>query len=112
MIEGKSQTQTETRDDHSTRTNSPSANANNIGVPPNLFWANTLISSLALVVAIVAVASAWWEAKEVKQLQVQLMYVNALMVRGGLVRPGDVVFGPEANLEYKGDYKFVPKKEK
>lgn len=41
-------------------------------------------------------------AREYKQIQVQLMYTNALMIREGMVHPGDLVFGPEGNLEYDG----------
>jgi hypothetical protein len=72
------------------------------GVPPQLFWANTLVSGIAIVVACVAAASAWWNAKEAKQVQVQLMYTNAILLREGLVRSGDMVYGPEGNLEYNG----------
>jgi len=64
---------------------SSAANASVSGVPPNLFWANTLISGCAIVIASVAAAAAWWNAKEAKQVQVQLMYSNAILLRAGLV---------------------------
>jgi len=46
--------------------------------------------------------------RELKQVQIQLMYTNALMIREGLVKPGDMVYGPEGNLEYNGK-SFKPK---
>lgn len=61
----------------------------------------SILSGLALAFALVAVSAAWWSAKEYKQVQVQLMYANAIMLREGLVQPGDMVYGPEGNLEYK-----------
>ena len=60
-----------------------------------------VLSAMALSFALFASASAWWSAKEFKQVQVQLMYSNAIMLREGLVKPGDMVYGPEGNLEYK-----------
>ena len=101
-------TTTQTRTDER-RHYSPSAQANSYGVPPNLFWANTLICGIALVVAIVASFIALQSIKEMKQIQVQLMYTNALLIREGLVRPGDMVFGPEGNLEYDGKKFKLPK---
>lgn len=89
---------------------SSAANASVTGVPPNLFWANTLVSGCAIVIAIVAACAAWWNAKEAKQVQVQLMYTNAILLREGLVRSGDMVYGPEGNLEYNG--RAVRQKEK
>lgn len=97
----------------SQRRYSPSAQANNYGVPPNLFWANTLIAGMALVGSIVVGFIAVQEIRERKQIEVQLMYTNALLIREGLVRPGDMVFGPEGNLEFDGrKFKPKPKQEK
>lgn len=87
------------------------ASANNYGVPANLFWANTLIVSVAFAMSMVSAVIAMKEIAERKQIEVQLMYTNALMIREGMVRPGDMVFGPEGNLEFDGT-KFKPKKEK
>jgi len=60
-----------------------------------------MFSAVSMVIAIGAGMCAWWASKEFKQVQVQLMYTNAIMLREGLVQPGDMVYGPEGNLEYK-----------
>lgn len=39
--------------------------------------------------------------RETKQLQIQVMDQNALLIREGLKQSGDTVYGPAANLEYK-----------
>ncbi len=39
--------------------------------------------------------------REAKQLQIQVMDQNALNIRNGWVHPGDEVYGPAGNLEYK-----------
>lgn len=54
-----------------------------------------------LITALFAGSVAWWGAREMRQVQIQLMYANAIMLREGLVQPGDMVYGPEGNLEYK-----------
>lgn len=69
-----------------------------------------VLSALALAFSLFAAASAWWSAKEAKQVQVQLMYQNAIMLREGMIHSGDMVYGPEGNLEYSG--KAVKPKEK
>ncbi len=85
------------------------------GVPS---WANAVLAGAALAVAIASCLFSWWfaargieaeqqRAKEYKQIQVQLMYSNAILLREGLARPGDMVFGPEGNLEYGGGFKFT-----
>lgn len=55
----------------------------------------------ALITAIFAGSIAWWEGREMRQVQIQLMYANAIMLREGLVQSGDMVYGPEGNLVYK-----------
>ena len=52
----------------------------------------------ALITAIFSGSIAWWEAREMRQVQIQLMYANAIMLREGLVQSGDMVYGPEGNL--------------
>jgi type IV secretory pathway TraG/TraD family ATPase VirD4 len=69
------------------------------------------LSSAAWVTSQTAAIAAERNVREAKQVEVQLMYTNALMIREGLVRPGDMVFGPEGNLEYDG-HKFIKPKEK
>lgn len=60
-----------------------------------------IFSVAALCVALFAGAIAFWEGREMRQVQIQLMYANAIMLREGLVQPGDMMYGPEGNLEYK-----------
>lgn len=60
-----------------------------------------LISGAAIVIAVIGGIVAWENSKEAKQVQIQLMYANAIMLREGLVQPGDMVYGPEGNLEYR-----------
>lgn len=80
---------------------SPVASASVSGVPPNLFWVNTLLTGCAIVLAVVASGTSWWLAKEVKQLQIQVMDQNALALRNGWRQPTDEVYGPAGNLEYR-----------
>ena len=61
----------------------------------------SLLSGVAVALAIGAMMRAEWAAREFKQVQIQLMYANAIMLREGLVQPGDQVYGPEGNLEYR-----------
>jgi hypothetical protein len=113
--------------------NGNSNNRNEIdlgGVPA---WANAVLASAAITLSVVAILFVWWtndraaadaerrkneivaaelaRAKEYKQIQVQLMYSNAILLREGLAKPGDMVFGPEGNLEYLGGFKFSKEKE-
>jgi hypothetical protein len=60
-----------------------------------------VFSSVAIVLSMVTTYVTVWQIHEAKQVQVQLMYFNAIALREGLVQPGDMVFGPEGNLEYK-----------
>ena len=66
-------------------------------------------SGVAFALSIASGMVAWWNIKEAKQVQVQLMYTNALMIREGMVKPGDMVFGPEGNMEYDGSRFHKPK---
>jgi hypothetical protein len=60
-----------------------------------------ILSGVAVTASIVAGIVAWENSKEAKQVQIQLMYANAIFLREGLVQPGDIVYGPEGNLEYR-----------
>ena len=60
-----------------------------------------IFSVTALCVALFSGTIAWWEGRQMQQVQIQLMYMNAIALREGLVQPGDMVYGPEGNLEYK-----------
>ncbi len=61
----------------------------------------SILSGLAVALSAVAFNGHLRSIKESKQVQVQLMYANAIMLREGLVQPGDMVYGPEGNLEYR-----------
>jgi hypothetical protein len=69
-------------------------------------FVSCFLSAAAWVASQNATAAADREAREAKQVEIQLMYTNAIMIRDGSVRPGDMVFGPEGNLEYDG-HKFI-----
>lgn len=102
--------------DHTDRSQSvhgPGAVVNHVESSKLLPWLMVLciLSALAFAFSLFASASAWWQAKEAKQVQVQLMYTNAILLREGLVRQGDMVYGPEGNLEYDGKW-VRPEKEK
>lgn len=60
-----------------------------------------IFSCISIPLCGVAIYVALWSVKEYKQVQVQLMYTNAIMLREGMVQSGDMVYGPEGNLEYK-----------
>lgn len=73
-----------------------------------LEFSERAIAVIALVFGCVGFVTALWaiheadrSEREFKQVQVQLMYSNAIMLREGLVQPGDMVYGPEGNLEYR-----------
>jgi hypothetical protein len=61
----------------------------------------SIFGSIALVIAFVSLYATSMLIREAKQVQIQLMYANAIMLREGLVQSGDMVYGPEGNLEYK-----------
>jgi len=60
-----------------------------------------VFSSIAIVLCLVVTYAVTLLGREAKQVQIQLMYANAIMLREGLVQSGDMVYGPEGNLEYK-----------
>jgi hypothetical protein len=84
-----------------------SSNHNNINNDASRPW-HIAVSVTALVMAVVSMGGLWWTAKEFKQVQIQLMYQNALMLREGIVKPGDEVYGPEGNLLYR-NHELKPK---
>jgi hypothetical protein len=66
------------------------------------------LSVIAFGFAIAAIVTALWSmheadraALQARQLQIQVMDQNALMIREGLKQPGDVIYGPAGNLEYQ-----------
>ena len=60
-----------------------------------------VFGSIAIVLTFCLATMVWTLIREAKQVQIQLMYANAIMLREGIVQPGDMVYGPEGNLEYK-----------
>ncbi len=69
-------------------------------------------SGVAFTVSIFAAIVCYIFTREAKQIEIQLMYTNAIMIREGMVRPGDMVYGPEGNLEYDGHKLIKPKEGK
>ena len=66
------------------------------------------LSILAIVIGVAAFVTALWSihesdraARETKQLQIQVMDMNALALRAGLLLPSDETYGPAGNLLYK-----------
>lgn len=80
-----------------------SAQINNFESSKLLPWLmlTAILSGVAIVTGLVSCFVAWKNVNEAKQVQIQLMYANAIMLREGLVQPGDMVYGPEGNLEYR-----------
>lgn len=60
-----------------------------------------LLSGAALMGSVTAIIWASMSARETKQLQIQVMDMNALGIRNGWIHPGDEVYGPAGNLEYR-----------
>jgi hypothetical protein len=61
----------------------------------------TVFGAMAIIISLVAIYATSMLIREAKQVQIQLMYANAIMLREGLIQTGDMVYGPEGNLEYK-----------
>jgi hypothetical protein len=66
------------------------------------------LSILALALSTAAMVTALWSihesdgaARETKQLQIQVMDHNALLLREGILKPTDETYGPAGNLEYR-----------
>jgi hypothetical protein len=59
-----------------------------------------ILSGFAVTAAIGAIIWTAMSARETKQLQIQVMDQNALLIREGLAQPLDEVYGPAGNLEY------------
>lgn len=66
------------------------------------------LSTLAIVLSVAALVTSLWSihesdraAREAKQLQIQVMDHNALLLREGLLQPTDETYGPAGNLAYK-----------
>lgn len=77
------------------------SSVNQIRITDRMSVIAIIFSTAGFCVALFAGTIAWWEGREMRQVQIQLMYANAIMLRDGLVEPGDMVYGPEGNLEYR-----------
>lgn len=60
-----------------------------------------ILSGLSVSMSVFATIWAGISAHETKQLQIQVMDHNALLIREGFIQPTDETYGPGANLEYK-----------
>lgn len=60
-----------------------------------------ILSGGALMGAVGSILFAHYSYEETRQLQIQVMDQNALFLRNGWREPGDLVYGPAANLEYR-----------
>lgn len=60
-----------------------------------------ILSGVAVSMSIFAIIWAALSAQQTRQLQIQVMDHNALLIREGLMQPTDEVYGPGGNLEYK-----------
>jgi hypothetical protein len=60
-----------------------------------------ILSGISVAMSIFATIWAGLSAHETKQLQIQVMDHNALLIREGLMQPTDETYGPAANLEYR-----------
>lgn len=60
-----------------------------------------VLSGTSLTGAVAALLLAHYSYEETRQLQIQVMDHNALLIREGLAQPTDEVYGPAGNLEYK-----------
>lgn len=60
-----------------------------------------ILSGTAIALSVFSLIWAGMSARETKQLQIQVMDHNALLIREGLAQPTDEMYGPAGNLEYK-----------
>lgn len=60
-----------------------------------------ILSGASIVLSGVCGVAVYLNYQETRQLQIQVMDHNALLIREGLAQPTDEVYGPAGNLEYK-----------
>lgn len=67
-----------------------------------------VLSTIAIVASVAALVTSLWSihesdraAREAKQLQIQVMDHNALLLRAGILLPSDETYGPAGNLTYQ-----------
>lgn len=60
-----------------------------------------ILSAAAVVLSVITSIACYLIFQEQRQIQVQVMDHNALLIREGLAQPTDEVYGPAGNLEYK-----------
>ena len=69
-----------------------------------------MLSSLGVSFSVFALIWASISARETKQLQLQVQDQNALLLREGIKLPGDQIYGPEGNLNYRRERAESPRK--
>lgn len=67
------------------------ANASVTGVPPSLFWANTLVAGLAIAIACWAVFQASLSERETRMLEYYVLEMDAKLIAAGIKKPEEAV---------------------
>lgn len=70
---------------------SPVASASVNGVPPSLFWANTLVSGLAIAFGCWAIFQATLAEREARMLQYYVLEMDAKLIAAGVKKPEESV---------------------
>jgi len=71
--------------------NSPVASASVSGVPPSLFWANTLVAGLAIAIGFWAIFQARLAEREARMLQYYVLEMDAKLIAAGVKKPEESV---------------------
>lgn len=66
-------------------------NASVSGVPPNLFWANTMICGLAIALSLWAIYQASIAERETRMLEYYVLEMDAKLIAAGIKKPEDAV---------------------
>jgi hypothetical protein len=61
------------------------------GVPPQLFWANTLIAGLAIAIALWAIFQASISERETRMLEYYVLEMDAKLIAAGIKKPEESV---------------------
>lgn len=67
------------------------ASASVTGVPPGLFWANTLVAGLAIAIACWAIFQASLAERESRMLQYYVLEMDAKLIAAGVKKPDEAV---------------------
>lgn len=77
--------------------NSSAANASVQGVPPGLFWANTLVAGLAIAFACWAIFQASLSERETRMLEYYVLEMDAKLIAAGVKKPEEAVARQQEN---------------